>query len=281
MPEPLGVQRNHREMVKFSHKADHGLQPVSNFLAAEASRVTTERDARHQAIQRTRAPNKQPPPLANGQEDELAILHHCDTVFLVDDSPSMGKRWDLLMTILGDAVNKATCYDWDGVDIYLMNNMQMSEKNVRSQAMASAFLSKVQPTGSTPIYYWLCRLLDNFLYKYNKHGKEVDFKNYNLIVITDGEPNPEDESDDEISDQEDAEQNKGAYRLIRKKIVETAKYLDENRAPKDLLGIQFCQIGNNEEAAQFFKYLDDDIKKKNRLKRDVSDLFPLPPTVLD
>ena len=99
-----------------------------------------------------------------------------------------------------------------------------------------------------------------------KGDKRLNFKNYNLIILTDGELDYVDEDEDEISDVEDAE----PYRLVRKKIVETAQILEVRRARRDILGIQFCQIGGNPDAEQFFQYPDDEIKKNHKLKRDVS-----------
>lgn len=87
---------------------------------------------------------------------------------------------------------------------------------------------------------------------------------------TTGEPSPESEDEDDISDQEDAKKNKAAFRLIRKRIVEVAKKLDDVEAEPGQVGIQFCQIGNDRDAAVFFEYLDDRIKGKYKIGRDVS-----------
>ena len=64
--------------------------------------------------------------------------------------------------------------------------------------------------------------------------------------------------------------NKAAFRLIRKEIVDVAKKLDAQNAMPKQIGIQFCQIGNNEEATAFFRFLDDRLKGKYKLSRDVS-----------
>ena len=269
-PQPFGIQKTHRDMVKFSHKSDHGLQPVSHFIASASAHAVASRFAREQVLHSFQSASRLVEPAPRDQEDLLAILRACDTIFLVDDSPSMRKMWDGVMKILEFATNKATEYDLTGIDIHFMNNMPMNADNIRSYTRAKEILSRVDPIGSTPLYDQLCRHLNDFMDRFDKDGKKVDFPNYNLIVLTDGEPNAEEEDDDEISDEEDAEQNQGAYRLIRKKIVEVADYLKEKRARKHQLGIQFCQIGNDAKAERFFQYLDDEIKKKYKLKFDVS-----------
>ena len=91
-----------------------------------------------------------------------------------------------------------------------------------------------------------------------------------MIILTDGEPNKEFEELDEISDREDARVNSAAYRLIRKEIVKMARALDNAHAGRTQVGIQFCQIGNDEGARAFFRYLDDKLKGRYKLGRDVS-----------
>ena len=90
-------------------------------------------------------------------------------------------------------------------------------------------------------------------------------------MLTDGEPNDEWEDEDDISDQEDAKKNKAAFRLIRKKSIEVAKALDAPEVDAELgqVGIQFCQIGNDRDATAFFEFLDDRLKGKAKLGRDV------------
>ena len=274
-PNPFGIQKNHRDMVKFGHKSDHGLPPACHFLTTEASRAVRMRQAQELSVESLQLSTKPMNLVSRGQEDKLAILKACDTVFLVDDSPSMRKSWSDVLKLLQYATNKATLYDTDGIDVHFMNDMESNTDRVRSYTRASEILRKVDLNGSTPLYSSLCRHLDYFLHCFDKRGKQPDFKNYNLIILTDGEPDHESEDEDEISDMEDAEQKKGAFRLIRKKIVETAQILDGERARKDQLGIQFCQIGSDEGAKQFFEYLDNDIKKNHKLKRDVN-LSPFP-----
>lgn len=274
MPHPFGIQANHKEMVKFKHSGEHGLQPISSFLGSNADQAVKKRHAQQYAMRLRQNTYIGERIFNSNEEDPLAILRACHTVFLIDDSTSMIEKWDILMAVLREATEKATCYDQDGVETYLMNNWRLHKSNVRSYSEVFDMFQKVSPSGGTPIFGWICRLLDHFRSNYDKYGKEPHFKNLNLIVITDGDPDGEEESADEISDPEDARRTKGGYRLIRKKIVEVARHLDRTNARRDQLAIQFCQIGNDPDATRFFEYLDDEIKTSQGLKRDVRVVLP-------
>lgn len=52
------------------------------------------------------------------------------------------------------------------------------------------------------------------------------------------------------------------------------KKLDEEDAEPGQVGIQFCQVGNDRDATIFFEYLDDRLKGRHKLGRDVSNLQP-------
>lgn len=58
--------------------------------------------------------------------------------------------------------------------------------------------------------------LNDRVQKFKAADFSADFRCYNLIVLTDGEPNPDYENESDISDQEDTKKNKPAIRLIRK-----------------------------------------------------------------
>lgn len=125
--------------------------------------------------------------------------------------------------------------------------------------------------GSTPLLLQLSNHLDYYRRIFEERGaNEINFKGYNLIILTDGEPNKAFEDPDDISDPEDAKVNSAAYRLIRKKIVDMARALDKAQAEPTQVGIQLCQIGNDEGAHAFFRYLDDELKGKYKLGRDAS-----------
>lgn len=180
-----------------------------------------------------------------------------------------GEKWELVQKILNYSTVKASWYDDDGIDVHFMNNRRASQDNIRDPDIAVKIHHDIQLRGSTPIKDRLFRHLKDYLQKFEAAKFSVDFKYYNLIVLTDGEPDPESEDEDDISDQEDAKKNKAAFRIIRKRMVKIAKKLDKQDAELGQIGIQFCQIGNDEDATVFFEYLDNQLKGKHKLGRDV------------
>lgn len=262
-PRPFGVDRNHKEMARFSNDDAHALEPAIHFLARVARTALA-------IIPEIPSPPEPGPP---DVEDKFSVLSGFDTVFLVDDSPSMnGQRWELVNKILDYSTAVATSYDPDGIDVHFFNNTTANQDNIRDRAVAVEIHRNIFLKGNTPIRDQLSRHLNSYLRKYRRRPEDhLNYKGYNLIVLTDGEPNPEREDDDDISDHEDARITKPAFRMIRKLVVDVAHALDEEGAEKSQIGIQFCQIGNDAEAHAFFKYLDDRLKGKWKLKRDVSE----------
>ena len=272
-PIPFGVDRNHKEMARFSNADAHALEPAINFLAKIARSSLT-------ALNRRQTSTPLPAPSVRGNtdgEDKFSVLSRFDTVFLVDDSPSMnGDRWELVSKILDYSTAVAALYDPDGIDVHFFNNIAKNQDNVKDPAVAVEIHQNIYLKGNTPIRDQLSRHLNGYLKKYRRRPEDdLNFKGYNLIVLTDGEPNPEREDPSDISDIEDAKVTKPAYRMIRKMIVDIAHELDSDRAEKTQIGIQFCQIGNDPAAHTFFKYLDDRLKGKHKLKRDVSKISSL------
>ena len=268
-PPAFGVDRNHKEMVKFSNADTHALEPAINFLAQIARNALA-------ALHHPRITTPLPmPPISrhSNRNDKLSVLSRFDTVFLVDDSPSMqGERWDLVSKILDYSTSVATKYDPDGIGVHFFNNTTANQDHVKDPAVAVEIHRNLFLKGDTPIRDQLSRYLNSYLRKYHKRSEgDLDFKGYNLIVLTDGEPNPEREDPSDISDPEDALVTKPAYRMIRKMIVDVAQELDHEGAKRSQIGIQFCQIGNDLAAHTLFKYLDDRLKGKCKLKRDVSE----------
>ena len=270
-PRPFGVNRDHKEMAKFSNDDDHALKPAVLFLATVAANAIEREKARSRP---TIMPPPPPAPVdseGNSVEDKFSVLEGYDTVFLIDDSPSMrGEKWGLVQKILDYSIVVAARYDPDGVDIHFMNNIKANQDSVKDSKFATSLHHGIELRGNTPTLDRLSRHLRGYYQRFKDAKFSPDFKGYNLIVLTDGEPNPEDDDESDMSDQDDARNHKPAFKLIRKRIVDMAKKLDEVDAERKQVGIQFCQVGNDKDATEFFQYLDDRIKGKNNLHRDVS-----------
>ncbi|KAL9609317.1 MAG: hypothetical protein Q9167_005904 [Letrouitia subvulpina] len=263
-PEPFGVEKNHKDMVKFLNDNDHALKPAIYFLTELAKQAIKLQIARNRSI---RLPPKPRDNNGNKVEDRLNILSNYDTVFLIDDSPSMaGYKWELVKNILDYCTPLATRYDRNGIDIHFFNNK--GEDNVRQPEIAAQIHHDVVLKGSTPLLDRLSVHLKQYFQKYKKSEWAADFKRYNLIILTDGEPDDEWDEDGDPNDQ-----TKPAFRLIQKKIVTYARKLDDDdvEAEPGQVGIQFCQIGNDEDATKFFQFLDDRLKGKEKLGRDMVD----------
>lgn len=233
-------------MARFSNDDAHVIQPALHLLATVAANAI--------AI-----------------EDRFNILKAYDTVFLIDDSPSMyGAKWELVQKILDHSTAVASRYDEDGIDVHFMNNVNANRDKIKDPEIAIQLHHGIELRGSTPTLDKLSRHLKGYLQRFKAANFSADFKGYNLILLTDGEPNEEYEDESDVSDQEDARKYGAAFRLIGKKIVEVAKKLDEADAEPRQVGIQFCQVGNDEEATVFFRYLDDRLKRKYSVGRSVS-----------
>ena len=210
--------------------------------------------------------------LDSGTEDKYSILRDYDTVFLVDDSSSMNtaRRWELVQRILAVSTEIATHYDSDGIEIRFFNDKKASANNITDPQIARAMIQQVTPNGRTPTLRRMSEFLRGYVHRLRENQYDPDFSKLNLIILTDGEPDPDWEKPSEISDAEDAKQNTAANRKIRKEIVSIGTQLDQIRASEEQIGIQFCQIGNDVGVAKFFDYLDNNLAEKYDV-RDVCD----------
>ena len=195
----------------------------------------------------------QAPPRAQSSsgnpDSQFGDLRRFDTVFLVDDSSSMsGPRWLEAEEAIAAIAPICTRYDQDGIDIYFLNHrsaptMGNSNNNgaytsVKTAERVREIFNSVNPRGSTPVGQRLLDILDPY-----RRGLErvqalrrmdgslpngvVDVKPINIISITDG------------LFTDDAE---GI-------IIHIVRKLDGPRcdAPPGQVGIQFFQIGDDEE----------------------------------
>jgi hypothetical protein len=191
-----------------------------------------------------------PPPsstLPPHADDPYAFLSTFDTIFIVDDSYSMGTPlhnpsnrsrrtyWDEARSAVEAITPICTAYDSNGIDIYFLNNPRSSH-NVRSVSAVREIFSSTAPMGCTPTGQRLNAILTPYLKSYaaNKEGT----KPINIIVITDGVP-----TDDDAAP-----------------LIAAARKLDALDAPLWQVGVQFFQVGNDPGAGEHLRQLDDDLR---------------------
>ena len=206
--------------------------------------------------------------------DTFNRLKMFDTVFVVDDTGSMVQpahddhpygqdRWSATKEALRHITALAAAKDEDGIDIRFLKSKDLDENNILSVERVMEILEKVDMLdafrgGGTFLEENLRDEIDPRLDHYRQYSENDaaykknhrPSKKLNLIVITDGQADDEQE--------------------VEELIVETAQELDRLKAPSAQIGIQFVQIGEDERARKYLKRLDDDLKRQDPAIRDVS-----------
>jgi len=204
---------------------------------------------------------------------QLALF---DTVFVIDDTGSMQlpadsseshtaetkSRWDILTRSLQYIANIAAEYDPDGVDIHFLVSDHLNETNIASGQEVLNLLSQVnldEGGGGTYFEPVLASILGPYVANYEEYFQQIRKKlkvarpkPLNVIVLTDGQDDEEDATEDTL--------------------VHIAGQLDKMNAPKSQVGIQFLQVGDDPEATEYLDRLDNDLKTKHNI-RDVSYLL--------
>ena len=192
-----------------------------------------------------------------GKEDAYATLQQYDTLFLVDDSASMtknysvtGNKWEITKKVMAEIADIVVKHNSDGVDVQCFNYFPKPPKgkNLRSAEDVMSLCEDVKPYGPSPIADKLDEVLNEYCYKFDQNRR---IRGLNLIVLT--AKKPDDDQD------------------VEAVIVKWARIFEEKRMHLLKVGIQFVQIGNNPEAAAYFKPLDDTLKARHKLDRDVSE----------
>jgi uncharacterized protein YegL len=198
-------------------------------------------------------------------DSKYAFLTQFDTIFLIDDSGSMaGRSWRETKEALAAIAPICTSHDADGIDIYFLNHRNTanpqtgSYANITTTGAVDEIFHMVRPMGGTPTGTRLNHVLRPYLDRVEMHarlttqGATVEpVKPLNIIVITDGVP-----SDD-----------------VESVIVRAAKRLDACNAEPWQVGIQFFQVGNEPEAAEELRDLDDGLASQEGV-RDMVDTVP-------
>lgn len=187
-------------------------------------------------------------------KDQLALLNQFDTAFLINDSGSVnGKWWNDTRAALEAIVPICTEQDQDGVDIHFLNSKN-GQNNVTTKEAVLKIFNSVEPNDNTPTGKRLREILEPYVASVEKSEEPV--KPLNLIVITDGRSTDEEEENNLVQ-----------------VIVEIAKRLDKRKASLTQLGIQFLQVGDDEDATNTLRKLDNDLKGKYEI-RDMVDTEP-------
>lgn len=192
-------------------------------------------------------------------EEPLMQLLRYDIVFIVDDSTSMeGALWEEARAALARLADMAARYDSDGIDIYFLNAPEVGRG--LSAAEVNRLFERVQPEGITPTGEKLDELLSEYQVRLERAKAEAEaghpsnlqqIKPINFLVITDGAPTDDPES----------------------VIVAAARRLDAGRFLLSQVGIQFVQIGDDPDATEALRVLDDDLAGKYGI-RDIVDTTP-------
>ncbi|KAI9702306.1 MAG: hypothetical protein M1836_000785 [Candelina mexicana] len=254
------VDADHRDIVKFSSAVHPGFPAI---MAAIISIVKAALQPTGQSVTdltenmssaQLSPPLEQQEATAHGEENILANLNRFKTVFLVDDSGSMrGPRWRMAERALAEITLRAFPHNRSGVDVRFLNSEEEGIGLGTAREVADLF-HRVRPDGTTPTEDALDAELNAYLVDYKQNRLNRKFKKLNLIVLTDGEPDPEND--------------------VEACLVRYAKELQNLGANRHQIGVQFVQIGDDRKATEFLKHLDDGLKDKHNLDRDMVDTVP-------
>jgi hypothetical protein len=190
-------------------------------------------------------------PSVTSHEDPYAFLSAFDTVFLIDDSGSMaGSLWRETKKALLAISPICTAHDSNGIDVYFLNARNTGDfsgaqaggyRNITNADRIERLFRDVRPTGATPTGTRINQILRPYLRQYEDairrtgNPEDCGVKPINMIIITDGAATDDPES----------------------VIVSIARKLDNLEAPPHQIGIQFFQVGKDQEAARALRELDD------------------------
>lgn len=180
----------------------------------------------------------------------LENLRNTDYTLIIDRSGSMvtadmpgGKtRWDTMKESTYAVAAHVFQLDTDGLDIRLFSGFHRYYRNVTPEKVKEIFMEN-SPMGNTDLAGVLKAALDNFFEQ--RAAGQLKSGGETMIVITDGQPDDEKEVKEVLT---------AAVKRLR---------------PDDKLAIQFLQVGKDEGATRFLKFLDDELTKERGVWKDV------------
>jgi len=267
--DPVPIDANHSDIAKFGSASQHPFVQIATALSEISHRALQDFTPQFSALGLEQSPQQKasdhiivPPtyvaePLQPGSEPAFYRLTRYTTVFLVDDSSSMEDIPEYNMFPWQETTNAlAACAKLvlgagGKLEVHFFNSPKVKEDISGVQDLID-FSSGVTPKGDTPTYQKLKYHLEEFMegYKPLNIRQREGYPGLNLVIFTDGAP--EGRSDD-----------------IEEVIVDTAQDLDQMRADKYKVGIQWVPIGDDKKVTEFFDKIDDKIKGAHKLKRDV------------
>ncbi|KAL5346054.1 hypothetical protein ACLOAV_009085 [Pseudogymnoascus australis] len=273
---PIGINANHRDMVKFAsgNEARETMTEIVNMIKRklEIPIIATASSIASTLELLVLTPPRYEADKSRGRDDNtgFARLALFDTVFVIDDTgsmqmtansdevaaPGIKTRWDVLTNSMQFIGNIAAEYDPDGVDIYFLVSTDLNQTNIKSGQAVLNLLAEVDLTkGSGGTYFAevLADILGTHVARYDdyfkaaKRREKVDkVRPLNVIVLTDGKAND--------------------GNATKKTIIKMGRKLDDMNAPLTQIGIQFLQVGDDNDAAKWLKSLDDDLEDNHDVR---------------
>jgi hypothetical protein len=168
-----------------------------------------------------------PKPVASFADFKLVVI--------IDDSDSMGGNlWSGARDALAGVAEISRQKGGEGLDIYCLNNTRY-RLDLRNEYDVRDFFDSIIPDGQTPLGAKLKQILDIYVPRIEDFS--LNHKPISILVITDGVP-----TDDP-----------------RQVIVDFARRLDLKGVPHQKLNLQFVQIGDDPDATEALRELDDSL----------------------
>jgi len=156
-------------------------------------------------------------------------------VVLIDDSDSMdGGLWFQARDALAGVAEFSRQNGGESIDIYCLNNPNYS-LDLRTELDVRNFFDSISPDGQTPLGAKLRQIMDIYVPRIEEPS--YNHKPISVLVITDGRP-----TDDP-----------------RPAIIDFARRLDARQVPLYKFGLQFVQIGDDPDATDALRELDDEL----------------------
>jgi len=166
----------------------------------------------------------------------------------IQDEQDLKSRWELMQESTIALASKCEKLDPDGITVYTFSKKFKRYENVTASDVEQIFEDN-EPMGPTYLAEVLQDALDNYFQR--KEKGETKLNGETILIVTDGAPD-----------------NKVA---VAKTIIGATQRMDRDEE----LALSFIQIGNEKEAGDYLKFLDDQLKETGEAKFDIVDTVTL------